>query len=178
MRPETRYMALFLKEVSGAPLHKRLLWLPLALACSISEYSRLVFPMRSSISWVIDSAFDEVLRYLDMGRHKTLKDFVTNSKGILYAKDLTVEENARVLECAAFILTTDEKIEEIALEKRLPHVFISRGYGREINVRARYLEGDYCEQLKRHLPRCVEISLQIGRLAGTNHRRSARPGEF
>src|SRR5262245_421038 len=108
MYSDTRYMALFLKEISGAPLRKSLLWLPLALACLISEYSRLVFPMRSSVSWLIDSAFDEVLRYLDLGKHRTLKDFVAKSKGILYAKDLTAKERARVLERAAFILTTDE----------------------------------------------------------------------
>jgi hypothetical protein len=161
-------MALFLKEISGAPLRKGLLWLPLALACLISEYSRLVFPMRSSVSWVIDSAFDEVLRYLDLGKHRTLKDFVAKSKGILYAKDLTAKESARVLERAAFILTTDEKIAHIALGKRLPHVFISQPYGKELDVRAHYIEGDYYDQLKRNFPRYVEISSQIGYLAGTN----------
>jgi hypothetical protein len=169
MCSDARYAALFLKEVSGDPLHRNLLWLPLALACSISEYSRLIFPMRSSVSRIIDSTFDEVFRYLDLGRHKTLKDFVTNSKGILYAKDLTVEESARVLERAAFILTTDEKIEEVALEKRLPHVFISQCYGRELNVRTRYLENGYYEQVRRNLPRCVEVSLEIGCLAGKKH---------
>lgn len=169
MYPGTGYTALFLKEVSDAPLRRSSLWQPLALACSISEYSRLVFPMRSSASRIIDSVFDEVLKYLDLGRHKTLKDFVTNSKGMLYAMDLTVEESTRVLECAACILTTDEKIEEIALEKRLPYVFISRCYGRELNVMVRHLEDDYYEQLKRNLPGCVEISLQIECLAKSNH---------
>lgn len=125
--------------------------------------------MRSSVSRIIDSTFDEVLRCLDLGRHKTLKDFVTNSKGILYAKDLTVEESERVLERAAFILTTDEKIEEAALEKKLPHLFISRPYGKELNVRTRYLENGYYEQVMRNLPRCVEVSLRIGCLARMNH---------
>jgi hypothetical protein len=165
MCSDIRYVALFLKEVSCAPLRKSLLWLPLALACSISEYFRLVFPMRSSVSRIIDSAFDEVLKYLDLRRHKTLKDFVTNTKGILYAKDLTAEESTSVMERAAFILTTDEKTEEVALEKRLPHVFISRCYERELNIRGRYLEDDYYEQLKIHLLRYVEIGAQIGCLA-------------
>jgi hypothetical protein len=150
----------FLKEVSCAPLRKSLLWSPLALACSISEYSRLVFPMRSSVSWIIDSAFDEVFKYLDLGRHRTLKDFVTNSKGILYAKDLTAEESTCVMERAAFILTTDERIEEVALEKMLQHVFISRCHGRGLNVGVRYLEDDYYEQLKRLLPRYQQFSVR------------------
>src|SRR5215510_13613997 len=173
MCPDTRYVALFLKEVSCAPLRKSLLWSPLALACSISEYSSLVFPMRSSVSWIIDSAFDEMLKYLDLGRHKTLKEFVTNSKGILYAKDLTAEESTRVMERAAFILTTDETIEKVALEKKLPHVFISRCHGRELNVRVRHLEDDYYEQLKRRLPGYVEIGLQIECLAGGRRVRSS-----
>lgn len=166
---DTRYITLFLKEVNSTPLQKQLLRLPLTLACLISEHSRLVFPMRSSVSWIIDSAFDEVLSHLDLTRHKTLKDFVANSKGILYAKDLTIEESARVLEQAAFTLTTDEKIEEIALEKGLPHAFMSRCYGKDLNIRTRYLDDDYHEQLKRSLPRCVEISLQIGGTARANH---------
>jgi hypothetical protein len=171
---DTKYAALFLKEVNGAALRKSSLWQPLALACLISEYSRLVFPMRSSVSSIIDSAFDESLRYLDRGKHKMLKDFVTNSQGILYVKDLAVEESARVLEYATFTLTTDEKIEETALEEKLPHIFIYRCYGNELNARTRYLEGDYYEQLKRNLPGYIEISSQIGRFSGTNHPSNGR----
>jgi hypothetical protein len=48
-------------------------------------------------------------------------------------------------------------------------VFISRCYGRELNVRTRYLENGYYEQVRRNLPRYVEVSLEIGCLAGMNH---------
>jgi len=165
MSPDNRYAALILKEVSGDPLHKGLLRPPLTLACLISEYSRLIFPMRGSVSPIIDSVFDEALRYLNLGAYQTLKEFVTNSKGILYAKDLAAHERAGVLEHAAFILTTDDKIEEMALEEKLPHVFISQCYGRELTVRTRYLEGDFYEQLTCRLPAYVKISSQVGRLA-------------
>lgn len=57
----------------------------------------------------------------------------------------------------------------MALEKKLLHVFISRCYGRELNVRARYLENGYYEQVRRNLPRYVEASLEIECLAGMNH---------
>jgi hypothetical protein len=171
---DTKYAALFLKEVNGGAIRKSSLWQPLALACLISEYSRLLFPMRSSVSSIVDSAFDESLKYLERGKHKTLKDFVTNSQGILYLKDLSVEESARVLEYAAFTLTTDEKIEETALEEKLPHIFIYRRYGNELNARTRYLEGNYYEQLGRNLPRYIEISSQIGHFSGTNHPSNGR----
>ena len=58
---------------------------------------------------------------------------------------------------------------EKALIKKLPYVFISRCYGRELNVRIQHLEDGYYEQLKRNLPGCVEISLQVECLARTSH---------
>jgi hypothetical protein len=175
MFTDTRYAALLLEEVNSAPLLKRSLRFPLALACSVSEYYPLVFPMKSSASRIIDSAFDEALKYLDRGGRKILKDFVTNSKGILYAKDLTAEERARVLECAALILTTDENIERVALENRLPHVFISRCYRDGLNVRARYLKGDYYEQLRLNLAGCIEASLRVAGVSGAYHYDNGRP---
>jgi hypothetical protein len=147
--PDNRYAALILKEVSGDPLHKGLLRSPLTLACLISEYSRLIFPMRGAVSPIIDSVFDEALRYLDLEAYQTLKEFVTNSKGILYAKDLAADERAGVLEHAAFI---------------------SQCYGRELIVRTWYLEGDFYEQLAGRLPAYVKISSRIGRLAAQTRR--------
>jgi hypothetical protein len=118
--------------------------------------------MKSSVSRIIDSAFDEMLKHLERRGHKILKGFVMNSKGILYAKDLTAEEHARVMERAALILTTDENIERMALEKRLPHAFISQCHGDGLNVSVQYLNDDYYEQLKRNLTGCIEIGLWTG----------------
>ena len=165
MYSDVRYTALFLKEVDSPALLGNPPWAPLALACFISESSPLILPLRSSISRIIDSAFDEILRYLELGKFKTLKDFVANSKGILYAKDLAMKERVSVLERASLILTTDEKVEELALVKNLPHVFISSHEETELSIRARYLEGEYYEQLRHNLQKYVGISLQVGYLA-------------
>jgi hypothetical protein len=73
MSPDNRYAALILKEVSGDPLHKGLLRSPLTLACLISEYFRLIFPMRGSVSPIIDSVFDEALRYPTEDRNQSTR---------------------------------------------------------------------------------------------------------
>ena len=65
------------------------------------------------------------------------------------------------LEDAAFVLTTDERVRQEVLEKRLPHAFISRCCGRELEIKWLSCKGSYHESLMRDFFDCVEVSRQV-----------------
>jgi hypothetical protein len=159
------YIALFLGRAADDPLQKDALWLPLVVASLISDEFRLVLPIESSATQAIDSAFDGALKALELGGYRTIKEFVANSKGVQYAKDLSAEEKEIVLEDASFALTTDEGARKAALGKGLPHVFISRRPGGEPDLKCLCLVGGRHEWLKRCLLECVDVGLQVERFA-------------
>ena len=119
---EGPYLALFLKEVNDPVINKQEFLLPLLAACSLSKHTRLIFPVSSSVSRFIDEVFDELFK----SRYQMFKDFVVRSKGIVYAKDLTAGEKSQILECAAFVITTDERISKAARSKKLSYAYISQ----------------------------------------------------
>jgi len=155
------YVALFLRELKNVHSHENLVWISLAIACSISEKFCIVLHMSKSVSRLIDFILDDVLRVFELSEHKTLKDFVSNSKGILYAKDLDIEDQTCVLEHAVFVLTTDKQVERVMRKKKLPHAFMSRSYRNGLDIRWRYCDRRYYERLKSDLLECVEKCLQI-----------------
>lgn len=118
-------MALFLKEVNHTLIDKQKLRLPLLAACAMSKHIRLILPMSQSTSILVDGVFNELFDRQSRINPQALKDFVAESKGILYAKDVTPEEEKYVLRQAAFLMTTDMRIWKTALSIRLPNAFIS-----------------------------------------------------
>ncbi|HKX26490.1 MAG TPA: hypothetical protein VJ302_02245 [Blastocatellia bacterium] len=118
---EGPYLALFLKEVNDPDLDKRKFLSLLLLACSLSKHTRLIFPVSGSVSRFIDEVFDELFK----SRRQMFKDFVVGSKGIVYAKDLTAGETIQLLECAASVITTDERISKAARINKLSYAYIS-----------------------------------------------------
>jgi hypothetical protein len=119
---EEPYLALFLKEVNDPVIDKKKFRLLLVAACLLSKHTQLIFPVSGSISRLIDEVFDDLFKK----RPQMFKDFVVKSKGIVYAKDLTTREKNRILEYAAFVVTTDERILKVALNKKLPCACISQ----------------------------------------------------
>jgi hypothetical protein len=116
------YLAFLLKEASDPTIDKRKFLAPLLTACLLSKHIQLIIPVNGSISHLIDEVFDELFKR----RSQLFKEFVTTSKGIVYAKDLTPGEKSEVLKCAAFVVTTDKRISKVALSKQLPCAYISR----------------------------------------------------
>jgi hypothetical protein len=113
------YIGLFLNEVFDKPLCRERLSLPLMLACLLSEYFPFIFPMRDSVSHMIDAVFDDVLKAFARSGERTPKNFAANSKGISYSRILTVEEWEDLQINSALILTTDQRIVKKALERRI-----------------------------------------------------------
>jgi hypothetical protein len=120
--PEQPYLALFLKEVNDPIIDKQKIRLPLLVAYSLSKHAQLILPISGSVSRSIDEVFDELFK----SQSQMFKDFVLRSKGIFYAKDLSAGEKSRILECAAFVITTDKRISKVALNKKLPYAYISQ----------------------------------------------------
>jgi hypothetical protein len=120
------YMALFLKEVNDVAIDKRQLRLPIIVACAMSKHIRIIFPMSNSVSCLVDDVFESLFRRQFQIAPKVYKEFVVGSKGILYAKDLTFEEEMSVLQYATFTMTTDVKICGMALKRMLPCAFVAQ----------------------------------------------------
>jgi hypothetical protein len=166
---EGDYIGLFLDEAFDRPLCKESLGLPLILACLLSEYIRLIFPMKSAVSRSIDSVFDDVLRAVAYSGDKTLKHFAANSKGILYSKIISVEEWENLQIKSMLILTTDPRVEKKALERRVPYVLISH-CGMEPKIRISGIERIKDERLKLNFMKCVELGREIYRTAIIDHK--------
>ena len=122
---EKAYIALFISEDEDYTFDETGLWYPLTIACAISRHVPLVCPMTSSVSYLVDRAFDGLFNKQYRLCPQGFKDFVVNSKGILYAKDITAEEKHHILEGSAFVLTTDLKVREVACSKGIPYAFIA-----------------------------------------------------
>jgi hypothetical protein len=123
---EIPYVALFLKEINHTVIDKRQLRLPLIAACSISKYIRLILPVGQFASLLVDEVFNELLKCQSQTSTQAFKGFVVRSKGILYAKDTTTEEEKHILRHAAFLMTTDVRRWRTALIARIPNAFISQ----------------------------------------------------
>jgi hypothetical protein len=139
---EEPYLALFLKEVNDPIIDERKCLLPLLVACSLSKHTRIILLVSGPASRLIDEVFDKLFR----SRLQMLKDFVVSSKGIVYAKDLTAEEKSQILECAAFVVTTDNRISKVARSKKLPYAYISQREDKKPEIAVLNYErlGDRC----------------------------------
>lgn len=166
---EGDYIGLFLDEAFDRPLCKESLGLPLILACLLSEYIRLIFPMKSAVSRSIDSVFDDVLRAVAYSGDKTLKHFAANSKGILYYNILAVEEWEDLQINSMLILTTDQMVGRKAIERRVPYVLLSH-CGMEPKIRISGIDRIKDEHLRLNLMKCIELSRKIYITALIDHK--------
>jgi hypothetical protein len=154
------YIGLFLNEVFDKPMCSGRLGLPLTLACLLSEYFPLIFPMKGAASRLIDSIFDDVLKAVAHSDDKAPKRFAANSKGILYSKILAVEEWEGLQANSMLILTTDRRVVKKAIERRIPHVLISH-CKKAPKIRISGIDRIKDERLRLNLVKCTELSLKI-----------------
>jgi hypothetical protein len=131
---EISYAALFLKEINQTTIDTQQLRLPLIAACSMSKYIPLILPVDQSASLLVDDTFNELFKCQSQIDPRSFKDFVVRSKGILYAKDTTAEEEKHILRHATFLMTTDVRIWRTALSRSLPNAFISQSESKEPEI--------------------------------------------
>jgi hypothetical protein len=162
---EGPYMALFLKEVNHTIIDKQKLRLPLLAACSMSKHIRLILPMSQPTSILVDGVFNELFKCQSRADRQALKDFVVGSKGILYAKDITLEEEKYILRYATFLMTTDVRIWRTALSIRLPNAFISQCENKEPEILVS-THGDIEDARLIHT-----IAIELGNMHYACHRR-------
>lgn len=161
------YLVLFLKEADNLPLCNANLQIPLLLACSMSKFIHIVFPLDSASLRLVDSTFDSLINTFTRRRCDLHSNFVKHCKGIQYARDLPGEEKKHLLERATFVLTTNCQVRSISLMERLPHAFISLRHDDEVELRVQYLERINDEKLRENLDRCVDLSLNDNCLASS-----------
>jgi hypothetical protein len=117
----------------------------LKLTYVLSAFIYFIFPMEARVTQIIDSAFDKVF-----GKG------AINSKGIMYAKNISECEIARLLEHTTFVLTTNTQMWRTALEIGLPYVYFSRDHQQFHYLEFNYLDRIQDEELKQSLIRCLQ----------------------
>jgi hypothetical protein len=157
---EGPYLALILSEADNPLSFNASLRMLLILACSMSEFIRIIFPLASLSLPLIDSSFDQLVRMYALQNCSLHKDFVTRSKGIQYVEELLADERRRFLECATFTLTTNRQVRNICMENGLPHAFVFFfPHDTKTEMDVRYFGKVADESLELNLRRCARLNL-------------------
>ncbi len=145
------YATIIIGKILDAPGQYANFLLSLELSYMLSLQIRFVFPIATRMLKLVDAAFDRVLNNYSIVR----KSILSSSKGILYARDISVYEREKLMEGATFVLTTDARIGQTLLAKGFPHVFISGEDEMTQIVRPRCLESIEDENLRQSLVECI-----------------------
>ena len=134
---ETPYAILLTTELQQEQPQKKLLLLPLTLTYLLSEHMRILLPVPTANSRLVDAIFDDVIKGL------TLK-----SQGISYLKDVPDADIPAAIKTASLVITLDESSEQLAKDNETPYIYLQLVDSGETIVRSGYLSKIVLEDLK------------------------------